>query len=245
MNTSGRTKVWFYAKKYGWGWGLPACWQGWIVLVAYLGLLVGGVFVFPPDRALLLYLLYTIVLTALLVGVCWLKGEAPRWRWGGDPDAPPGSLRGLLLLHLLIGPLLLGFALYIRGNPAPEINESTGYRTATSMRSQEAWDEAQRYSANLMLATAVVIIACQAISILTMKPLASLLVSCGVLVLVILAGLPLTERHLNRHFDEQGKPISGSALEGSEERSGPALPAASGVRLAPRTPDGSARPPWA
>jgi hypothetical protein len=233
MNTSERPKVWFYAKKYGWGWGLPACWQGWVVLVAYLTLLVGGVFVFPPDRALPLYLLYTVVLTALLVAVCWLKGETPRWRWGGDKDAPPKSLRGLLLLHLLIGPLLLGFALYIRGAPPPEINESTGYRTAMSMRGQEVWDEAQRFSANLMLAAAVVTIACQAISIPTMKPLASLLVSCGVMVVAMLASLPLTEWHLNRHFDEQGKPISSSVLEGSGERSSPALPADSGVSLAP------------
>jgi len=24
------------------------------------------------------------VLSLLLVGICWLKGEPPRWRWGGD-----------------------------------------------------------------------------------------------------------------------------------------------------------------
>ncbi len=213
MHAPDEPKVWFYAKKYGWGWGLPSCWQGWVVLLAFLALLVGGVFVFPPDRALPHYLLYTIVLTALLVGICWLKGEPPRWRWGGDAATPPKSPRALLLLHLLLGPLLFGFALYIHGTPPPEINETTGYRTATSMRGQEVWDEAQRYSANLMLAAAVVTIACQAVSIMTMKPLVSLLFSCAVLVLAMLAGLPLTERHLKRHFDEQGKSISSGALE--------------------------------
>jgi hypothetical protein len=23
-------KIWFPAKRYGWGWGLPCCWQGWV-----------------------------------------------------------------------------------------------------------------------------------------------------------------------------------------------------------------------
>ncbi len=27
---------WFTAKLYGWGWGLPTCWQGWVVLHAYV-----------------------------------------------------------------------------------------------------------------------------------------------------------------------------------------------------------------
>ncbi|HTS17465.1 MAG TPA: hypothetical protein VMP11_07825 [Verrucomicrobiae bacterium] len=25
-------RVWFRAKRYGWGWGLPCAWQGWVVL---------------------------------------------------------------------------------------------------------------------------------------------------------------------------------------------------------------------
>jgi hypothetical protein len=28
--------------------------------------------------------LYVAVLCALLIGVCWLKGEPPRWRWGNN-----------------------------------------------------------------------------------------------------------------------------------------------------------------
>jgi hypothetical protein len=42
-------KYWFPAKRYGWGWGIPSSWQGWLVF--------------------------------------WLKGEPPRWRWGGDERA--------------------------------------------------------------------------------------------------------------------------------------------------------------
>jgi hypothetical protein len=33
---------WFPAKRYGWGWGVPLCWQGWAVLAAYLAVIVAA-----------------------------------------------------------------------------------------------------------------------------------------------------------------------------------------------------------
>ncbi len=81
------SKYWFPAKRYGWGWGLPYTWQGWLVLAAFLGLLVAGTVLLPPNRVLGSYLIYTVVLGALLIGVCWLKGEPPRWRWGNGGRA--------------------------------------------------------------------------------------------------------------------------------------------------------------
>lgn len=75
---------WFPAKRYGWGWGLPVAWQGWLVMAAFVGLIVAGAFLFPPGKHLAAYLLYVVVLVAALTGVCWWKGEPPRWRWGAD-----------------------------------------------------------------------------------------------------------------------------------------------------------------
>jgi hypothetical protein len=75
-------RYWFPAKRYGWGWGVPTSWQGWTVLAAFVALLLVGVFVFPPSRELGAYLAYVTVLCGLLVAVCWVKGEPPRWRWG-------------------------------------------------------------------------------------------------------------------------------------------------------------------
>jgi len=75
-------KVWFPAKRHGWGWGLPCAWQGWVVLVAYFGLLVVGVVFAPPHRNMSAFLAWTGVLTVLLLVCCWLKGEPPKWRWG-------------------------------------------------------------------------------------------------------------------------------------------------------------------
>jgi hypothetical protein len=42
-------------KRYGWGWGLPAAWQGWVALAVFLGLVAAGALMFcvlPPAKAL-------------------------------------------------------------------------------------------------------------------------------------------------------------------------------------------------
>ena len=80
-------KYWFPAKRYGWGWGIPDCWQGWLVLAAFAGLFVVGSFLFPPGARPGAYLAYIAALSGLLIGICWLKGEPPRWRWGKDGPA--------------------------------------------------------------------------------------------------------------------------------------------------------------
>ena len=77
-------KYWFPAKRFGWGWGIPSSRQGWLALAAFFALLVAGSFLFPPKTKLAPYLAYVAVLSAPLIGVCWLKGEPPRWRWGND-----------------------------------------------------------------------------------------------------------------------------------------------------------------
>lgn len=82
MQTNGR-KIWFPAKKYGWGWGFPCCWQGWVVFAVWLILLIcgAGIFLIVPQ-GIGWFVLYNIVLNAALFIVVLLKGEKPRWRWG-------------------------------------------------------------------------------------------------------------------------------------------------------------------
>jgi len=74
---------WFRAKRYGWGWGLPLTWQGWAVLAAFALLVMLGAVLFPPRQSMAFYSLYMLALSAALVGVCYLKGEPTKWRWGG------------------------------------------------------------------------------------------------------------------------------------------------------------------
>ena len=75
-------QYWFPAKTHGWGWGLPIRWQGWLVLLLFVVAAVAGrVLLFPAGTALS-HLLYMGFWCALLLAVCWLKGEPPGWRWG-------------------------------------------------------------------------------------------------------------------------------------------------------------------
>lgn len=79
----------FKAKLYGWGW-IPAKWQGWLVIFIYIFLItilsitredsIPG----DPDSGsnFLVFGLPIILLTALLIFICYKKGEKPRWQWG-------------------------------------------------------------------------------------------------------------------------------------------------------------------
>ena len=73
---------WFPAKSYGFGWGLPITWQGWLVFISALALFACGAVLFPPQQLLAAYIVYEVVVAALLIGVMWWKGEPTRWRWG-------------------------------------------------------------------------------------------------------------------------------------------------------------------
>lgn len=81
------TRYWFPAKRYGWGWGLPSTWEGWAVLAAFIALIVLDTLLFPPRKVLGAYIAGVVGLSVLLVAVCWLKGEPPRWRWGDDDQS--------------------------------------------------------------------------------------------------------------------------------------------------------------
>lgn len=73
---------WFPTKKYGWGWGFPLTWQGWVVFIGYFVLLLAGIPFFDPRANPEGYVAYALALSGLLVAICWLKGEPPKWRWG-------------------------------------------------------------------------------------------------------------------------------------------------------------------
>jgi hypothetical protein len=75
-------KFWFPAKRYGWGWGFPVTWQGWLVLVGFLVLLDVGTYAFPPGRRLFLFVGYMVAIISALAGVLRAKSEPGAWRWG-------------------------------------------------------------------------------------------------------------------------------------------------------------------
>jgi len=82
--------LWFKARSFGWDW-TPASIEGWIVLAAFFALLavgagalayevhVGGATVRWANQ---LFVGWLGLLIGLLIAICWLTGERPRWRWG-------------------------------------------------------------------------------------------------------------------------------------------------------------------
>lgn len=80
-------RYWFPAKRYGWGWGVPATWQGWVVIALYIALVVAGIPWISPSHEPALFVGYIVLLTLLLIAVCWIKGEPPRWRFGARDRA--------------------------------------------------------------------------------------------------------------------------------------------------------------
>ncbi len=75
-------KYWFPAKRYGWGWGIPRTWQGWVVLAVYGAVLVAAIHFLPPAHDALTFSAAIVVATLVLLLVCLRTGEPPRWRWG-------------------------------------------------------------------------------------------------------------------------------------------------------------------
>jgi hypothetical protein len=78
----GSTRYWFPAKRYGWGWGPPTVWQGWVVLIGFFALLALAAWRWLPSHDVVAFLAAALVLAVALVAICRAKGEPPSWRWG-------------------------------------------------------------------------------------------------------------------------------------------------------------------
>ena len=74
-------KIWFPAKRTGWGWGPPTCWQGWAVIILFYLLLAGAALLLLPRHPAL-FILCSFLLCIPAIAICYLKGEKPRWRSG-------------------------------------------------------------------------------------------------------------------------------------------------------------------
>ena len=76
------SKYWFAAKRYGWGWGSPLTWQGWIVYTFFFAAVLFGAALLRPRQHPVGFLTLIVGLSVALIGICYWKGERPRWHWG-------------------------------------------------------------------------------------------------------------------------------------------------------------------
>jgi hypothetical protein len=80
---SDKPSFWFAVKRYGWGWGLPVRWQGWLVLALYFAVVVLGIFYLHPENDPARFLAFLVIATLILMAIVAWKGEKPvGWRWG-------------------------------------------------------------------------------------------------------------------------------------------------------------------
>ncbi len=86
-----KKKYWFRAKDYGWGWGLPLTWQGWLAFVTFGVVLLSSVNMLilpyaqgevPPANWIVFFCIFALDVF-MLVAVSYRYGETPEWRWKG------------------------------------------------------------------------------------------------------------------------------------------------------------------
>jgi uncharacterized membrane protein len=119
-------------------------------------------------------------------------------------------------MHWIIGPQLLGVifltAAYIqKWYPPKKINALYGYRTPASMKNQQTWDEANRYSTRLMIRYALIMLAIgllitALVENMRMDKDAFMLIKVGLMIASAIGMAVLliinTEKHLHNTFDK-------------------------------------------
>ena len=72
---------WFAPKRYGYGAGMPIAWQGWAVLLAYVGLLSAAAFLLQRKPVALIAVAIPLTVLLMLIAARTTRGGW-RWRWG-------------------------------------------------------------------------------------------------------------------------------------------------------------------
>ena len=61
-------------------------WQGWVVILLWFAIVIAAIPMIDPRRHPIAYLAVLLVMSLLLILICYAKGEPPRWRWGDGDD---------------------------------------------------------------------------------------------------------------------------------------------------------------
>jgi len=100
--------------------------------------------------------------------------------------------------HLIIGPLFLALAIVLKIFTPKKINPLYGFRTPRSMKNQEAWDFANKFSATWMLYLTISLIPIQVISYLSIGGKSAIQISAGYFVFGLIVLIVITEIKLKQ-----------------------------------------------
>lgn len=87
-------KLWFKRRRYGWGW-TPVTWQGWLSIALFIAALISSAFTLPmkphepTSGQILLFAMYAGAAILVLLGISFMKGPTPKFRWGAKPTDNP------------------------------------------------------------------------------------------------------------------------------------------------------------
>ena len=76
---------WFAPKRYGYGSGLPICWQGWAVTFAFVATAIVAGVRFKDQPLTLVAIMIPVTFLLCLVAARTTRGGW-RWRWGGEEE---------------------------------------------------------------------------------------------------------------------------------------------------------------
>lgn len=86
-------RPWFRAKSHGFGTGLPIAWQGWILMAAHVGLIVGLALLLREQPVLLTIAVLFAAFAPMPIYRARTEGGW-RWRWGKQAEKKPDARRG-------------------------------------------------------------------------------------------------------------------------------------------------------
>lgn len=119
----------------------------------------------------------------------------------------------MALAHWIVGPQIVGLIIVIVGlvqkyYPPKRINDLYGYRSETAKQNQQTWNEANRYSANLMVKSGFIAV----VTGLIMTPFIAIKyewimavsasftgIGCAVILMI------KTENHLEKTFNKKSE----------------------------------------
>jgi uncharacterized membrane protein len=110
----------------------------------------------------------------------------------------------IIVGHIILASAFIGLAVFFKKNPPKTINSWYGYRTHFSMKNQQVWEEANRYSNKAMFVVAGLLVLFQIISYIIVGAQQSFVMSSFFLAIASTLVIPVT--YLRKIFDQNGNP---------------------------------------
>lgn len=80
-------KAWFRKRKYGYGWGLPQTWQGWVIFLLYIAFIPYD-FVSIDSTShsvsdtLINFIPNMFLATVIFIAIAFITSGKPEWHFG-------------------------------------------------------------------------------------------------------------------------------------------------------------------